>query len=47
MPVVYISGDSAHEWPVKGVPKSVMVPKPFAVAQIITAVPILLNETDS
>jgi DNA-binding response OmpR family regulator len=38
MPVVYMSGDSAHEWPSKGVPNSIMVAKPFAPAQIITAV---------
>ena len=46
LPVVYISGDSAHEWPVKGVPNSVMVPKPFVGAQIMTAVSMLLNEAD-
>ncbi len=46
IPVIYISGDSAHEWPVKGVPNSVMVAKPFAAAQIITAVSMLLIERD-
>jgi len=44
MPMVYVSGDSAHHWTVKGVPNSVMVPKPFVAAQIITAVSTLLNE---
>jgi len=43
MPIVYISGDSAHEWASKGVPNSVMVSKPFASAQVITAVSTLLN----
>jgi DNA-binding response OmpR family regulator len=47
MPVVYMSGDSAHEWPSKGVPNSIMVAKPFAPAQIITAVSTLLNQADS
>ena len=28
-PVVYISGASAGQWPVKGVPDSIMLPKPF------------------
>ena len=42
--VVYMSGDSAHEWAANGVPKSVMLHKPFAEAQLVTAVSILLNE---
>lgn len=41
--VVYMSGDSAADWPVKGVPNSVMVQKPFAPAQIVTAVASLVN----
>ena len=45
MPIVYISGDSGHDWPVHGVPDSVMVPKPFVVAQILTAVATLLNRS--
>jgi len=44
MPIVYMSGDSAHEWASKGVPNSVILAKPFAPAQIITAVATLLNE---
>ena len=44
MPVLYISGDSAHEWSAKGVPGSIMVPKPFVGVQIITAVSTLLNQ---
>ena len=47
MPIVYMSGDSGHEWTSKGVPNSVMIGKPFAVAQVITAVATLLNEADS
>jgi DNA-binding NtrC family response regulator len=42
--VVYMSGDSAADWAVDGVPKSVMVVKPFAVSQISTAIATLLNE---
>lgn len=42
-PVVYISGASAAEWPSKGVPNSVMLEKPFAPAQLVTAVANLLN----
>ena len=46
LPVVYVSGDSAHEWAAHGVPHSVLVEKPFAPAQIVTAVSNLLNVTD-
>ena len=43
LPVVYITGDSAAEWAAQGVPQSVLVEKPFAPAQIVTAVSALLN----
>jgi DNA-binding response OmpR family regulator len=43
LPVVYITGDSAHEWGSKGVPNSVLLTKPFASAQLVTAVSQLLN----
>lgn len=42
--VVYMSGDSAADWASKGVPKSVMLAKPFAIAQLVTAVSQLLND---
>jgi DNA-binding response OmpR family regulator len=42
-PVVYMSGASAAEWPSKGVPNSIMLAKPFAPAQLVTAVANLLN----
>lgn len=42
--VVYMSGDSAIDWASKGVPKSIMLQKPFAIAQLVTAVATLLNE---
>lgn len=45
--VVYVTGDSAHEWSSEGVPKSTLVPKPFAVAQVITAMTNLLNEENA
>lgn len=44
IPVVYMSGDSASEWSSRGVPNSVMIQKPFALAQIVTAVSSLLNQ---
>ena len=42
-PVVYTSGAHADEWASKGVPNSIMLTKPFAPAQLVTAVSQLLN----
>jgi DNA-binding response OmpR family regulator len=42
-PVVYMSGDSAEDWASQGVPNSIMLSKPFAPAQLLTAVSQLLN----
>ncbi len=47
MPVLYVSGDSAHEWAARGVPHSLMVRKPFVAAQIIAALSTLLGQADS
>lgn len=44
LPVIYMSGDSASEWAAHGVPNSVMLSKPFAMAQLITAVSQLITE---
>jgi DNA-binding NtrC family response regulator len=43
-PVVYTSGGGVSEWSANGVPNSVLVAKPFAVAQVVTAVSQLLNQ---
>jgi DNA-binding response OmpR family regulator len=42
-PVVYTSGDCAEDWGSRGVPNSIMLAKPFAPAQLVTAVSQLLN----
>jgi DNA-binding response OmpR family regulator len=42
-PIVYMSGKDADEWASKGVPNSIMLAKPFAPAQLVTAVSQLLN----
>jgi CheY-like chemotaxis protein len=47
LPVVYMSGAAGQEWPSKGVPHSTLVAKPFAPAQLITAISTLLNISDS
>ncbi len=41
--VVYMTGDSASDWSSEGVPTSIILQKPFATAQIVTAVSNLLN----
>jgi DNA-binding response OmpR family regulator len=42
-PIVYMSGKDADDWASKGVPNSIMLAKPFAPAQLVTAVSQLLN----
>lgn len=42
--VVYMSGDSAGDWSAQGVPGSLMLKKPFASAQLVTAVAGLIND---
>jgi DNA-binding response OmpR family regulator len=43
MPVIYMTGTHGEEWPSKGVPNSVLIAKPFAPAQLVTALSNLLN----
>lgn len=43
MPVVYVTGHGALEWPSRGVANSILLEKPFALAQLVTAVSQLLN----
>jgi DNA-binding response OmpR family regulator len=47
VPVIYISGDGGHEWSSKGVLDSVMIAKPFALAQLVTAVSTLITNADT
>ena len=42
-PVVYMTGAAADQWPIHGVPNSVLLTKPFAPAQLVTAISNLLN----
>jgi CheY-like chemotaxis protein len=37
LPVVYVSGDSGHDWAAHGVPHSVLLQKPFAPADLVVA----------
>jgi CheY-like chemotaxis protein len=47
LPVVYTTGDSAADWPVQGVPNSVVVQKPYAGAQLLTAISTLMTNADT
>lgn len=47
LPVVYTTGDSAADWPAQGVPNSVVVQKPYAAAQLLTAISTLLTAADT
>ncbi|MGY3691606.1 DNA-binding response OmpR family regulator [Bradyrhizobium sp. USDA 3240] len=44
MPVVYMTSSHAEDWPSHGVPNSVILQKPFALAQVVTAISQLLNQ---
>jgi CheY-like chemotaxis protein len=43
LPVVYMTGLGESEWSAQGVPKSILLTKPFASAQLLTAVSQLVN----
>ncbi|GAA0302980.1 response regulator [Sphingomonas oligophenolica] len=42
--VVYMTGDSAADYSAQGVPDSLILQKPFASAQMLTAISTLLNK---
>jgi DNA-binding response OmpR family regulator len=47
LPVLYITGGHADEWFEQGVPNSFLLAKPFAPAQLVTAVAQLLNDAQA
>ncbi len=47
LPIVYTTGDSAIDWSAQGVPKSVVVQKPYAGAQLLTALSTLVTAADT
>ena len=46
-PIVYMTGAAADDWASEGVPNSILLQKPFAPAQLVTAVSQLLNKGSS
>lgn len=41
--IVYVSGGNPQDWVSEGVPNSIMITKPFAPAQVVTAISSLIN----
>jgi DNA-binding response OmpR family regulator len=44
-PIIYMTGAAAEQWASHGVPNSILLTKPFAPAQLVTAVSQLLNNS--
>jgi CheY-like chemotaxis protein len=42
-PIIYMTGAAADKWASQGVPNSILLEKPFAPAQPVTALANLLN----
>jgi DNA-binding response OmpR family regulator len=42
-PIIYITAGHGDQWPSQGVPNSILLTKPFAPAQLVTALSQLLN----
>jgi CheY-like chemotaxis protein len=42
-PIIYMTGAAADQWASHGIPNSILLTKPFAPAQLVTAVSQLLN----
>jgi CheY-like chemotaxis protein len=42
LPVLYMTAGAGNEWPSEGVPSSILLQKPFDLAQLMTAVSQLL-----
>ena len=46
-PIIYITAAHAGQWASRGVPNSVLLTKPFAPSQLVTAVAQLLNNNST
>lgn len=47
MPIVYMTAESAGEWSTHGVPNSLLVQKPYAPAQLLSAISTLITAADT
>jgi CheY-like chemotaxis protein len=46
IPVIYVSGDSGHQWATRGVPRSMLLQKPFAPDDLVVALAELRRQID-
>jgi CheY-like chemotaxis protein len=46
LPVIYMTGDSQVQWQANGVPRSILLSKPFALSNLKAAVAQLVNPLD-
>ncbi len=46
LPVIYATGASGHHWASEGVPNSLLLTKPFAIAQVLAAVLKVISVAD-
>lgn len=44
VPIVYITGEAADRWEAQGVPRSVLLKKPFAPSELVTVIQRLLDQ---
>lgn len=47
MAIIYTTGTDGDQWAANGVPRSLLIQKPFATAQIVTGIAQLLNAAGS
>jgi CheY-like chemotaxis protein len=47
LPIVYVSSAAGGEWPTLGVPNSLFVQKPYAPAQLVSAIATLITAADT
>ncbi|HEY5410758.1 MAG TPA: response regulator [Caulobacteraceae bacterium] len=43
VPVIYLTGDSEHQWRTRGGERSVLIAKPFRVEEVVSALASLIN----
>jgi DNA-binding response OmpR family regulator len=46
-PIIYMTGAASGQWASHGVPNSILLEKPFAPAQLVTALSTLLNASST
>ena len=47
LPVVYVTGDSGRDWEAQSVPRSALLRKPFAPAQLVAVLGALMEDAEA